>query len=160
VLRWSARSATVQVDFAHFQVVFTYSRPMAGFVEGVDRGQSTLFPAVLDDYVAEDNPVRAVDVFVDATQQEDNATYMALSRGQHEFRKGKNCPTVPNSALDRDRDTVEACRLVLGMRCRPIDKSFVDALERTETIAVISSIVELAKSLNLAVIAEGIETDD
>ena len=38
---------------------------MAGFVEGVDRGQSTLFPALLDDYVAEDNPVRAVDVFVD-----------------------------------------------------------------------------------------------
>ena len=38
---------------------------MAGFVEGVDRGQSTLFPAMLDDYVAEDNPVRAVDVFVD-----------------------------------------------------------------------------------------------
>jgi transposase len=38
---------------------------MAGFVEGVDRGQSTLFPALLDDYLAEDNPVRAVDVFVD-----------------------------------------------------------------------------------------------
>jgi transposase len=38
---------------------------MAGFVEGVDRGQSTLFPSLLDDYVAEDNPVRAVDVFVD-----------------------------------------------------------------------------------------------
>jgi transposase len=38
---------------------------MAGVVEGVDRGQSTLFPALLDDYVAEDNPVRAVDVFVD-----------------------------------------------------------------------------------------------
>ena len=38
---------------------------MAGFVEGIDRGQSTLFPALLDDYVAEDNPVRAVDVFVD-----------------------------------------------------------------------------------------------
>jgi hypothetical protein len=31
----------------------------------------------------------------------------------------KYCQTVPNSALDRDRDTVEACRLVLGMRCRP-----------------------------------------
>jgi EAL domain-containing protein (putative c-di-GMP-specific phosphodiesterase class I) len=41
-----------------------------------------------------------------------------------------------------------------------IGKSFIDALERTETIAVISSIVEMAKSLNLAVIAEGIETDD
>jgi transposase len=38
---------------------------MSGFVEGVDRGQSILFPALLDDYVAEDNPVRAVDVFVD-----------------------------------------------------------------------------------------------
>jgi len=39
---------------------------MAGFVEGVDRSQSTLFPASLDDYVIEDNPVRAVDAFVDA----------------------------------------------------------------------------------------------
>ena len=38
---------------------------MAGFVEGVDRAQSTLFPSLLDDYVSEDNPVRAVDVFVD-----------------------------------------------------------------------------------------------
>ena len=38
---------------------------MAGFVEGVDRGQNTLFPALLEDNVAEDNPVRAVDVFVD-----------------------------------------------------------------------------------------------
>ena len=39
---------------------------MAGFVEGVDRGQSTLFPARLDEYVTEDNPVRAVDIFVDS----------------------------------------------------------------------------------------------
>src|SRR4249920_2189901 len=38
---------------------------MAGFVEGIDRGQSTSFPASLDDYVIEDNPVRAVDIFVD-----------------------------------------------------------------------------------------------
>jgi transposase len=38
---------------------------MAGFVEGVDRSQSTMFPASLDDYVTEDNPVRAVDAFVD-----------------------------------------------------------------------------------------------
>jgi tetratricopeptide (TPR) repeat protein len=42
---------------------------MAGFIEGVDRGQSTLFPALLDDYVAEDNPVRAVDVFVNGLQR-------------------------------------------------------------------------------------------
>jgi len=38
---------------------------MKRFVEGVDRGQSTLFPASLDDYVTEQNPVRAVDVFGD-----------------------------------------------------------------------------------------------
>ncbi len=38
---------------------------MSGFVEGIDRSQSSLFPAELEDYVAEDNLVRAVDVFVD-----------------------------------------------------------------------------------------------
>ena len=38
---------------------------MAGFVEGIDRSQHTLFPAVLDDYVAEDNPVRAIEAFAD-----------------------------------------------------------------------------------------------
>lgn len=38
---------------------------MARFVEGVARGQVSLFPALLDDYVVEDNPVRAVDAFVD-----------------------------------------------------------------------------------------------
>src|SRR6476619_6637008 len=38
---------------------------MSGFVEGIDRSQRTRFPAMLDDYVAEDNPVRAVDAFVE-----------------------------------------------------------------------------------------------
>ena len=38
---------------------------MRRFVEGVDRKQSTLFPEYLEDWVCEDNPVRAVDVFVD-----------------------------------------------------------------------------------------------
>jgi transposase len=38
---------------------------MARFVEGCDRGQSTLFPAVLDEYIGDDNPVRAIDVFVE-----------------------------------------------------------------------------------------------
>jgi len=38
---------------------------MSGFVEGIDRSQSSLFPAHLDDYVSEDNPVRAVDAFVE-----------------------------------------------------------------------------------------------
>ena len=38
---------------------------MARFVVGDDRSQSTLFPERLDDYLVEDNPVRAIDVFVD-----------------------------------------------------------------------------------------------
>jgi transposase len=37
---------------------------MRRFVEGVDRGQSTLFPECLEDWIYEDNPVRAIDVFV------------------------------------------------------------------------------------------------
>jgi transposase len=43
---------------------------MKRFVEGLDRGQSTLFLTSLDDYVTEDNPVRAVDVFVDGLDLE------------------------------------------------------------------------------------------
>jgi transposase len=38
---------------------------MKRFVEGVDRGQGTLFPERLDDYIGEDNPVRVIDAFVD-----------------------------------------------------------------------------------------------
>jgi transposase len=38
---------------------------MKRFVEGEDRSQSTMFPERLDDYIAEDNPVRVIDVFVD-----------------------------------------------------------------------------------------------
>jgi transposase len=38
---------------------------MKRFVEGMDRGQSTLFPECLDDWIDEDNPVRVIDVFVD-----------------------------------------------------------------------------------------------
>jgi transposase len=38
---------------------------MRRFVEGVERGQSTLLPECLDDWVGEDNPVRVIDAFVD-----------------------------------------------------------------------------------------------
>lgn len=38
---------------------------MRRFVEGLDRSQSTLFPECLQDWIAEDNPVRVIDVFVD-----------------------------------------------------------------------------------------------
>src|ERR1700719_1965193 len=38
---------------------------MKRYVVGQDRSQSTLFPESLEGYIAEDNPVRVVDVFVD-----------------------------------------------------------------------------------------------
>ena len=44
---------------------------MKGFVQGADRQQTTLLPDCLDDWVDESNPVRAVDVFVDALELRD-----------------------------------------------------------------------------------------
>src|SRR5690348_6710945 len=38
---------------------------MKRFVEGADRGQSTLFPECLNDWIDENNPVRVIDAFVD-----------------------------------------------------------------------------------------------
>src|SRR6201994_4447073 len=39
---------------------------MRRFVEQADRGQWTLLPECLDDFIDESNPVRVIDVFVDA----------------------------------------------------------------------------------------------
>jgi transposase len=39
---------------------------MKRFVEGANRGQSTLLPECLDDWIDDENPVRVIDAFVDA----------------------------------------------------------------------------------------------
>lgn len=39
---------------------------MTDFIEGEARTQATLFPERLDDYIAEENPVRVIDVFIDS----------------------------------------------------------------------------------------------
>jgi transposase len=39
---------------------------MKRFVEGADRGQSTLLPECLDDFIDESNPVRVIETFVEA----------------------------------------------------------------------------------------------
>ena len=44
---------------------------MTAFVQGAVRGQAALLPECLDDWVDESNPVRAVDVFVDALDLRD-----------------------------------------------------------------------------------------
>ena len=44
---------------------------MAGFIQGVDRGQATLLPECLEDWADESNPVRVIDAFVDALDLRD-----------------------------------------------------------------------------------------
>jgi hypothetical protein len=46
---------------------------MRRFVEEADRGRWTLLPECLDDFIDENNPVRVVDVFVDALDLAENA---------------------------------------------------------------------------------------
>jgi len=38
---------------------------MKRFVEGIDRGQVTLFPECLADWIDENNPTQVIDAFVD-----------------------------------------------------------------------------------------------
>jgi len=38
---------------------------MRRFIEEADRGQSTLLPECLDDFIDESNPVRVIDAFVE-----------------------------------------------------------------------------------------------
>ena len=46
---------------------------MKRFIEGEDRSQVTLLPECLDDYIAEDNPVRVVEAFVSPPKFEPTA---------------------------------------------------------------------------------------
>jgi transposase len=39
---------------------------MKRFAEGAHRRQPTLLPECLDDWIDEDNPIRAIDAFIDA----------------------------------------------------------------------------------------------
>jgi transposase len=44
---------------------------MAGFIGGVDRGQLSLLPGSLDDWIGENNPVRVIDAFVEMLDLKD-----------------------------------------------------------------------------------------
>jgi hypothetical protein len=66
---------------------------MPGFVAGLDRGQATLLPECLEDWVDESNPVRAVDVFVDALELRD----LGRRGGSIRTRKPCVCAAKPSS---------------------------------------------------------------
>ena len=77
---------------------------MKGSVQGVDRQQATLLPEYLDDWVDESNPVRAVDVFVDALELRDlgfdGVDPAATGRpGYDSFRR---CSSFTFSAISTD----------------------------------------------------------
>jgi hypothetical protein len=87
---------------------------MKRFVEGTDRGQSTLFPAVLDDYVGEDNPVRAIDVFVDGLDLAklgfDGVAPLATGRPAYHPAPLLKIYASPTSRTGTGRSTCLPCR--------------------------------------------------
>jgi transposase len=85
---------------------------MKRFIEGEDRSQSTLFPEHLDDYIAEDNPVRVIDVFVDELDLQAlgfEGMQRRIARWEHEDvldKMQKRLNRTPQAARIR-RQTVE-----------------------------------------------------
>jgi transposase len=68
---------------------------MRRFVEGTDRGQWTLLPECLDDWIDENNPVRVIDAFVDALDLAEPGTIKARMGATHFLMK-----TLPNVASE------------------------------------------------------------
>jgi hypothetical protein len=63
---WLCENAWFDVIPAIWFVHDSKGNRMGRFVAGTDRGQRTLFPECLEDWIGENNPVRVIDVFVDA----------------------------------------------------------------------------------------------
>ena len=61
---------------------------MKRFVVGESRNQSTLFPERLDEYIAEDNPVRVIDVFNPELSSGCDHSKIAISVGIFVFFPG------------------------------------------------------------------------
>jgi transposase len=64
---------------------------MKRFIEGEERSQITLLPECLDDYIADDNPVRVVDVFVDELKLHSSASEVQSPRQPAGRRTTRRC---------------------------------------------------------------------
>src|SRR6266403_1204165 len=83
---------------------------MKRFVEGVDRGQSTLLPECLDEWVEESNSVRVVDSFVDALDLAD----LGFRRHRAHSDRPACLPPVGSSEAFR-RKGIRECRYCTKM---------------------------------------------
>jgi hypothetical protein len=72
---------------------------MRRFVEQADRGQSMLLPECLDDCIDESNPVRVIDVFVDAL----NLAEMSFHRRAERNRRADSRQGDAGDSHDRTR---------------------------------------------------------
>jgi hypothetical protein len=81
---------------------------MAGFIQGVDRGQSTLLPECLEDWADESNPVRVIDAAQERLDRNPNAMRTRRETVEHPFgtlkmRMGAThflCTTLPKVATE------------------------------------------------------------
>jgi len=94
---WLCENALLHVILTAVILALRWGDRMKRFVEGTDRGQSTLFPECLEDWVDENNPVRVIDVFVDeldlgelgfdGVAPEDIARVLTLAAGQRQSNR-------------------------------------------------------------------------
>lgn len=70
---------------------------MKRFIEGLDRSQTTLLPDCIDDYVAEDNSVRAIDAFVEESSIDMTIRSELVLASTSVQPQDKDCPRPPVS---------------------------------------------------------------
>ena len=91
---------------------------MRRFVEGVDRGQTTLFPECLEDWIGEDNPVRAVDVFVEELDLAELGFGGGRSRGNRPTVSSLDPAEALHLRLSQSGSVESASSTRLGATCR------------------------------------------
>ena len=84
---------------------------MPRFVVGDDRSQSTLFPERLEDYLSEDNPVRAIEVFAMSLIWPGGRASDARSN------PGENAPSPP------DRSGIHSARKIVDSDALPDERA-------------------------------------
>lgn len=85
---------------------------MARYVEGSDRSHATPLPECLDDYIAEDNPVRVVEAFVEELDLE----LRSGVEGIHPFRRSS---PSGKTAQRRPKDRSFPPPMAPGNTCGP-----------------------------------------